>query len=84
MPVPISAAPPSFITVRTSAKSTLIMPMPLMIVEMPLVACNSTSSAFLSASWNGIPFPTTARSRSLGTTIIVSTYLAISAIPSSA
>ena len=43
---------------------------------MPWVAWSSTSSAFLSASWNGIPLPTTASSRSLGTTIIVSTLLA--------
>ena len=51
---------------------------------MPCVACSSTSSAFLSASWNGMPFPTTASSRSLGTTIIVSTFFRSSAIPCSA
>ena len=48
---------------------------------MPWVAWSRTSSAFLSASWNGIPLPTTARSRSLGTTIIVSTFFRISAMP---
>ena len=51
---------------------------------MPCVACRSTSSAFLSASWNGMPFPTTASSRSLGTTIMVSTFFRSSAIPCSA
>ena len=51
---------------------------------MPCVACSSTSSAFLSASWNGMPLPTTASRRSFGTTIIVSTFLRISAMPISA
>src|SRR5690348_13193567 len=83
-PVPISAEPPFCITVRTSAKSTFTMPVTLMSELMPWVACRSTSSAFLSASWNGIPLPTTASSRSLGTTIIVSTCFRISAIPISA
>ena len=51
---------------------------------MPCVAWSSTSSAFLSASWNGMPLPTTASSRSFGTTIMVSTFLRISAMPISA
>src|SRR6266566_4171919 len=83
-PVPINPAPPFCMTVRTSAKSTLTRPVTQMRAEMPCVACNSTSSAFFSASWNGMPFPTTASSRSLGTTIIVSTCLRISAMPISA
>jgi hypothetical protein len=37
-------------TVRTSAKSTLTRPVTLISDEMPCVACNRTSSAFLSAS----------------------------------
>src|SRR6267143_102253 len=57
---------------------------PVMREEMPCVACSNTSSAFLRASWNGIPFPTTASSRSFGTTTMVSTCLRISAIPISA
>ena len=81
MPVPISAAPPFCITVRTSAKSTLMMPVLVIRLEMPWVACSSTSSAFLSASWNGMPLPTTASSRSLGTTIMVSTFFRSSAMP---
>src|SRR5213594_2511249 len=84
VPVPMSAAPPFCITVRTSAKSTLTRPVTQIRDEMPWVACNSTSSAFLSASWKGMPFPTTASSRSLGTTIIVSTCFRISAMPISA
>ena len=84
MPVPISAAPPFCMTVRTSAKSTLMMPVLVMRLAMPWVAWSSTSSAFLSASWKGMPLPTTARSRSLGTTIIVSTFLRISEMPCSA
>src|SRR6266568_3631417 len=84
MPVPMIAAPPFCITVRTSAKSTFTMPVTVMSEEMPWVACSSTSSAFLRASWKGIPFPTTASSRSFGTTTIVSTCLRISAMPISA
>ena len=84
MPVPISAAPPFCITVRTSAKSTLMIPVLVMRLAMPWVACSRTSSAFLSASWKGMPFPTTASSRSLGTTIMVSTFLRISVMPASA
>src|SRR5207245_62164 len=84
VPVPIIAAPPFCITVRTSAKSTFTMPVTEMSDEMPCVACSSTSSAFLRASWNGMPFPTTASRRSFGTTTIVSTCLRISAMPMSA
>src|SRR5689334_2769793 len=84
MPVPMIAAPPFCITVRTSAKSTFTMPVTVMREEIPCVAWSSTSSAFLSASWNGIPLPTTASSRSFGTTTMVSTCLRISAIPISA
>src|SRR5256712_5443326 len=79
MPVPMIAAPPFCITVRTSAKSTFTMPVTVMREEIPCVAWSSTSSAFLSASWNGIPLPTTASSRSFGTTTMVSTCLRISA-----
>src|SRR2546428_8187266 len=55
VPVPISAAPPFCITVRTSAKSTLTSPVTQMSAEMPCVACSRTSSAFFNASWNGMP-----------------------------
>ena len=84
IPVPISAAPPFCITVRTSAKSTLMMPVEVIRLAMPWVAWSRTSSAFLSASWNGMPFPTTASNRSLGTMIMVSTFLRISPMPPSA
>src|SRR3989454_11877390 len=84
MPVPMIAAPPFCITVRTSAKSTFTMPVTVMREEIPCVAWSSTSSAFLSASWNGIPLPTTASSRSFGTTTMVSTCLRIPAMPMSA
>src|SRR5690242_3532210 len=84
IPVPMIAAPPFCITVRTSAKSTFTMPVTVMSEEMPCVACSKTSSAFLRASWNGMPLPTTASSRSFGTTTMVSTCLRISAMPISA
>ena len=51
---------------------------------MPCVACSSTSSAFLSASLKLVPLPTTASSRSLGTTIMVSAARLSSARPCSA
>src|SRR5207249_3845523 len=84
IPVPMIAAPPFCMTVRTSAKSTFTMPVTVMSPEIPWVACSSTSSAFLRASWKGIPFPTTASKRSFGTVTIVSTCLRISAMPISA
>src|SRR5437762_8852792 len=84
IPVPLRAGPPFCMMVRTSAKSTFTSPVTLISDAMPCVACSSTSSAFLSASWKGMPLPTTASSRSLGTTIIVSTCLRISAMPISA
>ncbi len=70
--------------VRTSAKSTFTSPVTRIRSEIPCVACRSTSSAFLRASLNEVPFPTTARSRSLGTTIMVSTARFSSASPCSA
>src|SRR5436309_2768822 len=47
MPVPMIAAPPFCITVRTSAKSTFTMPVTVMREEIPCVAWSTTSSAFL-------------------------------------
>src|ERR1043166_5719810 len=84
IPVPMSAEPPFCITVRTSAKSTLMSPVRVMRSAMPWVALSSTSSAFIRASSNLKPLPTTAMSRSLGTTIIVSTPWRISMMPVSA
>src|SRR6266571_6212986 len=84
MPVPMIAPPPFCMTVRTSAKSTFTMPVTVISPEMPWVAFSSTPSAFFRASWKGIPFPTTASSRSFGTTTMVSTCLRISAMPISA
>ena len=84
MPVPIRAAPQDDMIVRTSAKSTLTSPLTRIRSLMPWVACRSTSSAFLRASWKEVPFPTTARRRSLGTTTIVSTVRRSSARPCSA
>jgi hypothetical protein len=49
MPVPISAAPPFCMTVRTSAKSTLMMPVVVMSREMPWSRGAAPSSAFLTA-----------------------------------
>ena len=84
LPVPMSAPPRFDITVRTSAKSTFTSPVTEMRSEMPCVACSSTSSAFFSASPKVVPLPTTASSRSLGTTIIVSTVRRSSRSPSRA
>ncbi len=81
-PVPIRAGPLHAMIVRTSAKSTFTSPVTRIRSEMPWVAFSRTSSAFFSASRNEVPFGTTASSRSLGTTIIVSTHRRSSCRPS--
>src|SRR5882724_4970442 len=59
---------------------------PMMLMRTPVAPAIETlsSSGLESACWKGIPLPTTARSRSLGTTIMVSTFFRSSAMPSSA
>ena len=65
--------PISDITVRTSAKSTLIMPGQLMISAMPATAPCSTSLAARNASSTVMSSPSTCISLSFGMTISEST-----------
>ncbi len=81
---PIIAMPISAITVRTSAKSTLIMPGQLMISAMPATAPCSTSLAALNASSSVTWLPSTSISLSLGTTISESTWGESASMPSCA
>ena len=83
-PDPMSAGPRHAMMVRTSAKSTFTSPVTRIRSEIPCVAWRSTSSARFRASLKVVPFPTTERIRSLGTTIIVSTARRSSASPRSA
>ena len=73
LPVPIMAMPISDMTVRTSAKSTLIMPGRMMRSAMPCTAPRSTSFAALKASSMVVFWPRTDRSFSLGMVIREST-----------
>mmetsp|Transcript_1643 Transcript_1643/g.5493 ORF Transcript_1643/g.5493 Transcript_1643/m.5493 type:complete len:284 (-) Transcript_1643:233-1084(-) len=73
VPMPMSAAPASFMTARTSAKSTLMRPGFTMISEMPTMPWRSTSSATRNASASGAFAGTMLSSLSLDTTMSVST-----------
>ena len=82
-PIPIIATPESFITVSTSAKSTLIYPAIVMISAIPLTAVASTSSALAKAvetPWS----PYISLSFSLLITRRESTWSFSSSIPSTA
>ena len=83
-PIPISAEPASAITVRTSAKSTLISPGMVIISEIPCTPERNTSSAIRNASWTGVCSLIAWSSLSLGIIIKVSTWLCNPLIPSSA
>ena len=83
-PLPIIAMPISDITVRTSAKSTLIIPGRMIRSAMPCTAPNSTSSTAPKASKSGVSCPMIDSSFSFGTVINESTYSDSSAIPASA
>jgi len=84
MPLPIMAIPISDITVRTSAKSTLIRPGRVISSAIPCTAPSSTSLAALNASSRLVCLPSTDNSFSLGMVISESTYCFSSVIPSSA
>ena len=84
LPEPIIAMPVSDITVRTSAKSTLIMPGSVMISAMPATAPCSTSFAALNASCIVTSAPSTSISLSFGITISESTYCDRASMPSCA
>ena len=75
------AVPISRITVRTSAKSTLIRPGRVISSAMPCTAPSSTSLAALKASSREMPRPSTFSNLSLGMVIRESTFLDSSSIP---
>ena len=78
------ARPRSLITVRTSAKSTLISPGRVISSAMPCTAPSSTSFAARNASRSVTRPPSTLSSFSFGTVISESTYSDNSLMPSSA
>mmetsp|Transcript_4911 Transcript_4911/g.11243 ORF Transcript_4911/g.11243 Transcript_4911/m.11243 type:complete len:283 (-) Transcript_4911:583-1431(-) len=84
VPTPISAVPASFITARTSAKSTLTNPVLMIISEIPTTPCRRISSATKNASVTGVFSGTILKSLSLLTTINVSTCFLNSLIAASA
>ncbi len=83
-PVPIIAIPVSAITVRTSAKSTLIKPGLVIRSAIPCTAPSKTLLAALKAFNKLIFFPNTLSNLSLGIVINESTFLDKFLIPSSA
>jgi hypothetical protein len=83
-PVPIRAMPISFMIVRTSLKSRLIRPWPVIRSEMPRTAPSSTSSARRKASFIRAFLPATASRRWFGMVISVSTTRCSSSSPRSA
>ncbi len=81
VPDPIMAMPVSDMTVRTSAKSTLIRPGRVMSSAMPCTAPCSTVFAALKASSNVVVLPSTDSSFWFGMVISESTYLDSSSMP---
>mmetsp|Transcript_23573 Transcript_23573/g.51055 ORF Transcript_23573/g.51055 Transcript_23573/m.51055 type:complete len:356 (+) Transcript_23573:726-1793(+) len=73
MPIPMSAVPALDMTLRTSAKSTLIRPGLTMISEIPTTPCLKISSATAKARFMGVSSGMISNNRSLLTTITVST-----------
>ena len=84
LPLPIMAIPISDITVRTSAKSTLIIPGLIIRSAIPCTAPDKTSSTDPNASSNGVFSPRIVSNFSLGIVISESTCWESSTIPSSA
>ena len=74
-PIPINAEPASFMMLRTSAKSRLMIPGTVITSLTPWTAWRRTSSAILKESSIEVCRLTTLRSRSFGITMRVSTYL---------
>src|SRR3990167_6043339 len=83
-PVPIIAMPISDITVRTSAKSTLIKPGRVIKSAIPFTAPYNTLLAALNAFNNEIFFPNTLNNLLFGIVINESTYFDNALMPSSA
>src|ERR1700691_824037 len=84
LPDPIIAIPVSDMTVRTSAKSTLIKPGRVISSAIPCTAPCSTVLAALNASSNVVVLPSTVSSFWFGMVISESTYLDSSSMPCSA
>mmetsp|Transcript_3463 Transcript_3463/g.4823 ORF Transcript_3463/g.4823 Transcript_3463/m.4823 type:complete len:313 (-) Transcript_3463:420-1358(-) len=84
VPTPMSAVPASFMTARTSAKSTLTNPVLIIISLIPTTPCRSISSATKNASVTGVLSGTILKSLSLLTTINVSTCFLSCSIAASA
>ena len=84
VPVPIIALPISLMTVRTSAKSTLIIPGRIIRSAIPRTAPCNTLFASANAVINDAFFPSTGRSFSFGTTIRESTCFSSAVMPWSA
>mmetsp|Transcript_9045 Transcript_9045/g.25063 ORF Transcript_9045/g.25063 Transcript_9045/m.25063 type:complete len:266 (+) Transcript_9045:598-1395(+) len=83
VPTPMRAVPASFMTARTSAKSTLTNPVLRIISEIPMTPCRKISSATKKASVTGVLSGTIRNNLSLDTTISVSTcFLNSSMAPS--
>ncbi|MBT9142715.1 MAG: hypothetical protein DDT29_01109 [Dehalococcoidia bacterium] len=83
-PIPMRAAPVSFIIVFTSAKSKLIRPGTAIKSEMPCTPWRRTSSAMRNASKMGVRLSTTCSNLSFGMVINVSTFSLKLLIPFSA
>mmetsp|Transcript_7041 Transcript_7041/g.17479 ORF Transcript_7041/g.17479 Transcript_7041/m.17479 type:complete len:269 (-) Transcript_7041:349-1155(-) len=84
VPTPIRAVPASFMTARTSAKSTFTSPVLMMISEIPTTPCRRMSSATRKASVTGVFSGTILRSLSFDTTMSVSTCFRSSVMAASA
>mmetsp|Transcript_24156 Transcript_24156/g.66933 ORF Transcript_24156/g.66933 Transcript_24156/m.66933 type:complete len:310 (+) Transcript_24156:357-1286(+) len=74
VPIPIKALPASFMTDRTSAKSTLIKPGRTIISEIPTTPCRRISSATRNAAVTGVSSGMISSSLLLLTIITVSTF----------
>ena len=81
VPEPIIAVPISDITVRTSAKSTLIKPGRVINSAIPCTAPSKTLLAALKASNKLVPGPSTFNNFSLGIVMSESTFLDKNSIP---
>ena len=83
-PTPMSADPAFSITLRMSAKSTLMIPGIVMRSEIPSTACLRTLSHCSNAFFTVVSRSTIARSRSFGMVMSASTSFLSSSIPWSA
>mmetsp|Transcript_26315 Transcript_26315/g.40769 ORF Transcript_26315/g.40769 Transcript_26315/m.40769 type:complete len:200 (-) Transcript_26315:384-983(-) len=82
IPIPIKAVPASYMTLRTSAKSTLISPGLIIISDIPTTPCLKISSATAKLRSSGVFSGMISRSLLLDTIITVSTAFRNRAIAS--